>query len=220
VQLHYRWYVPAFVAAALLSACAVASAADPEGIAATDGAPRLELRRELDAATAGAVLALPSLRAPDAGPPACVGDWCQARVDVPGIEISRGRPSKTELFVALLDRSHVEPIASIAWFFVATGLRFDWTPASMDQSFGATAGGWGNVFVRLRLRIDAFNRPTVAMRPRDRMRQERELAAERERAAQAERLRAVLELERLHAEPELERDRPQASHRPARLSST
>ncbi len=94
-------------------------------------------------------------------PPPCVADVCQARVDVPGFGPSFDKPHKTELVVALLDRAGIEPFASVAWFFVATGVRVDWTPASMDPSLGATRGGWGNLFLRMRLRIDSWNLPTV-----------------------------------------------------------
>ncbi len=97
-------------------------------------------------------------------PPPCLGDVCQAKVDVPGFGPSYGKAHKTELVVALLDRARIEPFASVAWFFVVTGLRLDWTPANMDASLGATRGGWGNVFVRVRLRIDPWNLPTVPAR--------------------------------------------------------
>ncbi len=73
----------------------------------------------------------------------------------------------------------------------------------MDSGFGATAGGWGNAFVRLRFRIDAWNRPAVPMRPRDRMRLEHE--HEKEHAAEA--------ASRGGPSPAL-------AQRPARLSST
>jgi hypothetical protein len=116
----------------------------------------------------------------DDAPPACVADWCPARVEIPGQGPSAGKPHKSELLVALLDGAGIEPVASVAWFFVVTGLRVDWTPANVDPT-NATARGWGNVFVRLRLRIDAWNRLAVPVRPRERMRQEQELAAQRSR---------------------------------------
>ncbi|HEX9308435.1 MAG TPA: hypothetical protein VF894_13140 [Anaeromyxobacter sp.] len=164
---------------------------------AGEAVPRLELPLQLDPGPRG-VSVVPSEHQETTAPP-CVADYCQARVDVPGFQPSFGKAHKSELFVALLDRAHIEPLASIAWFFVETGLRVDWTPANLDTSFGATAGGWGNVFVRLRLRIDAWNRPAVPVRPRDRMRREQEQRAERAR-------------EQLHREL--------VGQRPARLSST
>lgn len=130
-----------------------------------DASPCLEVPLTLEAAGGGLVLPARARRE-RAAPPACVGDVCQPRVDVPGFGPSFGKAHKSELFVALLDEAHIEPIASIAWIFVVTGLRVDWTPANMDPSLGATRGGWGNVFVRLRLRIDANNRVVIPERSR------------------------------------------------------
>lgn len=137
-------------------------------------APFLGPRLRLTLAGQGR-LAVAAERTRDATPPPCVADFCQPRVDVPGLGGVRRRASRSELFVSLLDRARVEPFASIAWFFVVTGLRVDWTPAAMDESYGASAGGWGNLFVRLRLRVDAWNVPVLPVRPRERMRREREV---------------------------------------------
>ncbi len=99
------------------------------------------------------------------GGPVCSGDVCQPAVSVPGFEPSYGRAHRSEAFVALLTRAHVEPLATMAWALVATGLRFDYSPVAFD---GANSGGrgWGSVFVRLRLRIDAQGKVTVPPRPR------------------------------------------------------
>jgi hypothetical protein len=86
---------------------------------------------------------------------------CQVRVEVPGFATSFGRPSKTELATVLLGRSRLEPFASIAALLLATGLRLDWSPpvaAAGDPGAGAR---WGRIFVRLKLRMDAMNRPVV-----------------------------------------------------------
>ncbi len=99
------------------------------------------------------------------GGPVCSGDVCQPAVSVPGFEPSYGRAHRSEAFVALLTRAHVEPLATMAWALVATGLRLDYSPVAFD---GANGGGhgWGSVFVRLRLRIDAQGKVTVPPRPR------------------------------------------------------
>jgi hypothetical protein len=98
-------------------------------------------------------------------PPPCLGEVCQPRVSVPGFEPGYGRAHRSELFVLALTRAHVEPLATIAWALTATGLRLDWTPVAFD---GPNAGGhgWGSVFLRLRLRIDAENVPVFVPRPR------------------------------------------------------
>jgi hypothetical protein len=89
-------------------------------------------------------------------PPPCKGDVCQPVVSVPGFEPRYERVHRSELFVAALDRAHVEPFASLAWGFVRTGLRVDWSPSAADAS-NAGAGGWGSVMLRLRVRLDATN---------------------------------------------------------------
>jgi hypothetical protein len=96
----------------------------------------------------------------DGEAPACVGDVCQPRVAVPGYEpkiSSRGK--RTELAAHLLDRARLEPLASISHFLVATGLRFEFTPAALDRSTPRVAGGWGRAQLSLRWRIDASLRP-------------------------------------------------------------
>jgi hypothetical protein len=151
----------------LLLAAPVSVAAGAPGAQPARAAPRLDVRLELDPAAVERLDMVPS-RARDPAAPECVAEFCPPRVELPGVVTPQVRASKTELFVALLDRARLEPAASIAWFFVATGLRVDWTPASVDQTYGA-AHGWGNLFLRLRFRIDAWNRPAVPVRPRDRL---------------------------------------------------
>jgi hypothetical protein len=119
-----------------------------------------------DAPAVGAELALDARPVGARGAaPTCSGDVCAPVVAVPGFEPSYGRAHRSEAFVALLTKAHVEPIATMAWALVATGLRLDWSPPSFD---GPNAGGhgWGSVFVRLRLRIDANAGVVVPPRPR------------------------------------------------------
>lgn len=99
----------------------------------------------------------------DGGPPPCAGDVCQPRVEVPGYQPGFRSVHRTELVLALLDRAHIEPLATLTWALVATGLRLDYTPPALDSDPGGH-GGWGTVFVRLRLRLGADNVPTLPAR--------------------------------------------------------
>ncbi len=99
-----------------------------------------------------------------AGGPVCSGDVCQPAVSVPGFEPSYGHAHRSEAFVALLTRAHVEPLATMAWALVATGLRFDYSPVAFDGP-NSGAHGWGSVFVRLRLRIAAPGGVVIPPRP-------------------------------------------------------
>lgn len=150
-----------------LAALSVAAGGSPRsrpGAAAArwrsgEAVPHLEVRPTLEG-TEERTLTLPGAPAKtDAEPPPCVADYCQVRVEVPGMPTNFGRPHRSELFVALLDRAGIEPFATIAWAFVATGFRVDWAPPAFEGTDPATAhsGGWGSVFVRLRLRIDPMN---------------------------------------------------------------
>jgi hypothetical protein len=99
------------------------------------------------------------------GAPPCLGDLCQPRVSVPGLELAYQRPSRTDLALSYLDRVRLEPLATIAWALLVTGLRVDYCPPSFDGA--PQAAGWGTVFVRLKFRVDADNKPVLPRRPRD-----------------------------------------------------
>jgi hypothetical protein len=98
--------------------------------------------------------------------PVCSGDVCQAAVSVPGFDPGLRRASRSELFVALLTKARVEPLATAAWALVSTGLRFDWTPPVLDGANSAARGGWGSVMLRLGFRLDAVNGVVIPPRPR------------------------------------------------------
>jgi hypothetical protein len=109
--------------------------------------------------------------APDAAPatgtpPPCVADVCQPRVSVPGFERKLDmRGKRTELFLAMLDRVHFEPIASLAWAVARTGVRLDYTPAAINGPNTLAHGGWGHFQVWLSFRLDAANAPVFMERP-------------------------------------------------------
>jgi hypothetical protein len=127
--------------------------------------PDLALRLGIASPAEGPFEAAPGARRDEEGTPPCLGEICQPRVSVPGFDPAYTRPHRSELFVLALTRAHVEPIATIAWALVSTGVRLDWTPVAMD---GPNSGGhgWGSVFLRLRLRLDAANVPVFGPRPR------------------------------------------------------
>lgn len=136
-------------------------------VLAGSGSTARPLLRLIDRPAMTSFAAFEAMRAPlataagaaDGGAPACVGDVCQPRVAVPGYEpklSSRGK--RTELAAHLLDRAHLEPLASISHFLVATGLRFEFTPAALDRST-PRAGGWGRAQLSLRWRVDASLHP-------------------------------------------------------------
>ncbi|HET7752521.1 MAG TPA: hypothetical protein VFK85_01320 [Anaeromyxobacteraceae bacterium] len=99
--------------------------------------------------------------------PICVADVCPQRVSVPGHEQQfsmRGR--RTELALKYLDRIHLEPFATGAWWLVATGLRFDWAPGQNGEAVATGRGGRGRFQAMLRWHLDAFNRPVRPERHR------------------------------------------------------
>jgi hypothetical protein len=112
----------------------------------------------------GGALELSSL--PGAEPPPCAGDVCQPRVSVPGFEPKlEMRGKRTELFLALLDHVHFEPIATLAWAIAATGVRLDYTPGAMSDGPNYARGGWGRFQVYLSFRLDAANERVAMERP-------------------------------------------------------
>jgi hypothetical protein len=149
---------------------ALAAGADAAGgadLLARASAGRLRVR--LDLAREGHALAWTGElggRSERAAAP-CLPELCPPRVEVPGFTPRLARPSRTELFATLLDHAGIEPFATVAWLLVATGVRVDWSPPIADgPSSAAARGGWGTVSVRLRLRIDATNRPAMPARQR------------------------------------------------------
>jgi hypothetical protein len=160
----------AYIIGALAALSAAAGTPDPTAVSAwraTEAVPQLDVRPRLD--LGDRTLSIAPARAGHAGHeglPPCVADVCQAVVEVPGFATSFGRPHRSELFVALLDQAGIEPFATIAWVFVATGFRVDWAPPALDGGDPAGVRGWGSVFLRLRLRVDPMNQPVFPVRHR------------------------------------------------------
>ena len=104
-------------------------------------------------------------RAEAAATPPCLGDVCQPRVSVPGLSAPILRPSRSELAAVYLERAHVEPLATVAWILLASGLRLDYGPPEL-QGPSQAPSRWGTLFVRLKLRVDADNLPVIPHRHR------------------------------------------------------
>jgi len=161
--------VRAAVAATLLVLGPAASAAEPA--AGTDPgpwgasgrlAPRLRLVLEPSSAQPG--VAAVAGNAGGRSPAVCPTDWCQPVVDVPGLSASRPSPSRPALVAALLDAAKLEPLADLAWLVARTGVSVEWKPPHVGAGIGTGAGGHGDVLVWLKLRLDAFGRPSFPAR--------------------------------------------------------
>lgn len=152
--------------AAWLVIAVVAAADDPGGVVGTDARLAARPLGMLGVASAqGGVDAVSSLTARERGAPApCPVDWCQAGVDVPGMERAHARVSRTELVATLLDGAALGPVADLVWMLARTGLELDWRPAQLERASGGNASGRGSVTLWLKLRMDAWGRVSWAGR--------------------------------------------------------
>lgn len=98
-------------------------------------------------------------RIPEAVTAPCLAGICQPVVDVPGYEVKFLPASRTLLFADLLERSHVEPLASIVSVFAVTGLRLDYTPGFVEGASASGRSRLGSFQLLLRWRLDAWNEP-------------------------------------------------------------
>jgi hypothetical protein len=167
--------VRAAVAAVLLALAPAASPAEagagapPAADAARPGAAdrlALHLRLVLEPSPAQGTVAAVADGGGSRAPTVCPPDWCQPRVDVPGLGGARPSPSRPELVAALLDAANLEPLADLAWLVVRTGVEVQWKPPRIGGGIGTGAGGYGDVLVWLKLRLDAWGRPTFPARTR------------------------------------------------------
>jgi hypothetical protein len=161
--------VRAAVAATLLALGPAVSAAEP-GAGTDPGpwgasgrlAPRLWLVLEPSSARPG--LAAVAGSTGGRAPRVCPTGWCQPRVDVPGLNGFRPSPNRPELVAALLDAAKLEPLADLAWLVARTGVSVEWKPPHLGAGIGTGAGGYGDLLVWLKLRLDAFGRPSFPAR--------------------------------------------------------
>lgn len=142
--------------------------------AAMRGGPAPSLREEMIFAAARQAVrpaGLPSPAPPREGgagesPPPCLGDVCQPQVSVPGYAPAYStRGMRTRLTLEALDRLRIEPVATVAWWLAATGVRLDYTPAAVDSAIsGGTGVARGQIM--LAWRIDAWGSPAFVERRR------------------------------------------------------
>ena len=115
------------------------------------------LRAVVVEAAAPAPLAMPLAPEEDLLPPACSGDFCQPKVALPGYRPRfTARTTRAGRTLQALDAAGLEPAATLAWWFVGTGLRFERTSATMDASANGGTVGLGYFQVVMSHRIDAF----------------------------------------------------------------
>ena len=133
--------------------------------AARDGrlAVRLSLVPNAEAGGREPVALDAAAHAPGAPRP-CPVEWCQPPVEVPGLDVARARISRPELVARVLDDADLAPIAQLVWILARTGLELDWRPAQLEASAGTAASGRGSLMVWLKLRMDAWGRPSFPAR--------------------------------------------------------
>lgn len=99
----------------------------------------------------------------DAGNPACLAEFCQPRVAIPGRDASFDTKGKrTELALAAIDRLRLGALSDVARAANAAGVRVDYVPPQIDSWSGGRAGGLGRLAVGLRWRLDAWHGPVWA----------------------------------------------------------
>lgn len=144
-------------------------------LAAVSGHPSARALGELrfavpgDGGARGAlVVARGAARGAERGVPAWSGDVWQPVVAVPGYERSySARGKRTELTLRLLEKARLEPFATAAFWFAASGLRLDYTPPQLSPgSYPPGYSGWGRASIWLRWRIDAAGTPVFPRRGR------------------------------------------------------
>jgi hypothetical protein len=142
----------------LVLALLFASRADSPARAASD----LTLTPGSLAVTSPAlVVGVPTLprTAGEPSSPACSGDVCQPRIALPGREPQFSQEGRrTDLALSMLERTQLEPVASVARVLERTGLRLNFTPRQLD-AHAQDRTGWGHVLLGVRWRIDAHGVP-------------------------------------------------------------
>jgi len=109
----------------------------------------------------------PRADAGDEPPPPCSGEVCQPQVAIPGYEPRFStRGARTQLTLQALDAARLEPVATVAWWLAATGVRLDYTPAALDAAANGGGLGVAHFQVLLRWRMDAWGSPAWVERRR------------------------------------------------------
>jgi hypothetical protein len=92
--------------------------------------------------------------------PACIAEFCQPRIAIPGREPEFDTAGKrTELALAVIDGMKIGVISTIARAVQTSGLQIDYRPAQLESDSNARHG-FGKLNVGVRWRLDAWHGPT------------------------------------------------------------
>ena len=92
--------------------------------------------------------------------PACIAEFCQPRVAIPGREPEFDTAGKrTELALAVIDGMKIGVVSTIARAIQTAGIQVDYRPAQLESDSNARRG-FGKLNVGVRWRLDAWHGPT------------------------------------------------------------
>jgi hypothetical protein len=91
---------------------------------------------------------------------ACIAEFCQPRVAIPGREPEFDTAGKrTELALAVIDGMKIGVVSTIARAVQTAGIQVDYRPAQLESDSNARRG-FGRLHVGVRWRLDAWQGPT------------------------------------------------------------
>jgi hypothetical protein len=91
---------------------------------------------------------------------ACIAEFCQPRVAIPGREPEFDTAGKrTELALAVIDGMKIGVVSTIARAVQTAGVQVDYRPAQLESDANLRRG-FGKLNVGVRWRLDAWHGPT------------------------------------------------------------
>ena len=106
-----------------------------------------------------AILGIREQAPPDSTPPACIGDFCQPRVAIPGWKPNIDpRSGSNGLLIVMAERFPLGPISTAARVAGIAGLRVEYRPPQVGLLPSDPARG-GRFMVGFRWRLDAWSGP-------------------------------------------------------------